>query len=394
MMQVREQIPLARPVLDDTDCAALIAVMRSGWIASGAQTRRFEEEFAGYIGRPYGLACHSGAAALELALAAQGVGPGDEVIVPSLTFTATAAAACRLGATVVFADITGSDNLTLSAESVAAAFTPQTKAVIFVPHGGYGGSVASVAEVCRNASVPLIEDACHAPGAVSNGQRVGTFGALATYSFHTTKNITTAEGGMVLFDDVHFLTHLQELRSHGVRRIPEMTPDGSDYVVERLGHNHRMSDLAAALGLAQFERIDKFNRERVALSRRYDELLADIDGLVRPHAGERSDGVGHLYTILLPEDRDRRAVRLSLREQGIGTSVHYVPLHQQPAYATVSRWVPLPQTEIVTPRLVTLPLYIGMTESEQDTVATALRTALAMTETASPARIGSTTSTA
>ncbi|HUU44975.1 MAG TPA: DegT/DnrJ/EryC1/StrS aminotransferase family protein [Acidobacteriota bacterium] len=372
-------IPFTRPALDDRDSEAVAATIASGWIAAGEKVRRFEEEFAAFIGRRHGIACHSGAAALELALRALDIGPGDEVIVPALTFSATAAAPRRLGARVVFADVRSPDDLTLAAGSVAAAFTPRTKAVIFMPYGGYAGSLADVARVCSDARVTLIEDACHAPGAKAGTRNVGTYGRMATYSFHTTKNITTAEGGMVLFDDPHLIAPMQQNRSHGVRRVPEMTADGADYTVERVAHNHRMSDMTAALGLAQLTRLEEYNRERIRLSQRYDNLLEDMPGLTRPFAQDRDNGVGHLYPVILPEGTDRRAVRLALRERAIGTSVHYVPLHREPAYRNGARALPLPVTEAVAPRLLTLPLYVGMTEIEQQTVIATLRDSLSAT---------------
>lgn len=378
MQDTRTMIPLTRPVLDSQDRDAVARVVESGWIAAGVEVLRFEDEFAVFLGRRHALACHSGASALELALRTLGIGPGDEVIVPSLTFTATAAIPILLGAEAVFADVTSENDLTLAPESVAAAFSPRTKAVVFVPYGGYAGSLAEVARICADAAVPLIEDACHAPGATADGRKVGTFGRLAAFSFHTTKNMTTAEGGMVVFDDRHLLAPLQELRSHGLRRIPEMTGDGADYVVERIGHNHRMSDMAAALGLAQLERLPAFNRERVKLSCRYDEMLAGTEGLIRPFASSRASGVGHLYPVLLPEECDRRSVRLAMRERGIETAVHYVPLHRQPAYRTGARALPLPVTEAATPRLLTLPLYGGMTADEQGFVVEVLTETLSL----------------
>lgn len=369
-------IRLTQPDLGPEEEKAVVDTIRSGWLAYGPRAKALEKSFATCVGADQAVACNSGTAALSLALAGLGIGPGHEVIVPSLTFSATAAAAVHTGAKCLFADITSAEIPTLAAADCAKLLSNRTRAVIFVTYAGYAGSLAEVDALCREHRLDLIVDATHAPGGTASGKPIGSFGTCAAYSFHTTKNMTCGEGGMLVAGSGDLCSAARRFRDHGLQRLEAMDAAGYDYQVMAPGWNARMSDLAAAVANAQLRKLPHFNARRKALARLYDEQLCDTD-LTLPFSHSRQEGVAHIYPVVLPETSDRRAVRSSLREKGIETAVHYAPLHTQIAYAQHIARRPLAVTENVAPRLVTLPLHPALSEEDVRSIANAVKELIA-----------------
>ena len=353
---------------------ALVAVLRSGWVAMGPQVEAFERRFADLVGTQHAVAVSSCTAALHLTQVALGIGRGDEVIVPSLTFSATANSALVTGATPVFADIASADDWTLDPADAARRITPRTKAVIAVHYGGHPADMAALGTVCRDAGVTLIEDACHGLGGSLDGRAMGALGAAGCFSFYSNKVITTGEGGMVTTDDADLALHIAKLRSHGMTATAIDRVRGAfDYEVTEAGFNYRLDDLRAAVGLAQVDRLAVKLARRRDLVRLYCARLASIPGLSVPNFGGRGEPANYLMTVLL-DGGDREAVRRRLQERGIQTSVHYHPVHLFAHYRHVAERLPI--TESVAARTITLPLYPRLQESDVDYVAAALQDAI------------------
>lgn len=365
------RIPLSDILLGEEEVQAVAEVVRSRWLTAGAKTAELERAFAVICQTRYAFAVSNCTAALELGLAALEVGPGDEVIVPSLTFVATANAVRAVGATPVFADITSEDDLNLDPEDVASKISPRTRAVIAVHYGGYPARVDLLAKLCQERGLHLIEDCAHAPGATLGQKPLGSFGALGCFSFFGNKNMTTGEGGMIVTDSPELAETLRLLRSHGMTTgtWDRYRGHASVYDVVRVGHNARFDDLRAALGLVQLGRLFSSNARRGELVRRYRQKLR---GVSIPFA-DREESSFHLMVVLLPEGTERTLVMAKMKEKGIQTSVHYPPVHLFSVYAGEHS---LPRLERIAPRLLTLPLYPTLSESQVDEVADALAEAL------------------
>jgi len=372
-------ISLVDPDIGPRELEAVTRVLRSGWVSIGAETAAFEAEFAAAVGVDDAVAVSSGTAALHLACVALGLGPGDEAIVPSLTFVATASAVRMTGARPVFADIVGttgttgttgstSGDLGIDPHEVAAALTPRTRAIVAVHFGGWPADLAGLRVLADAAGVALIEDAAHAPVVRSPMGMVGTVGDVGCFSFHATKNLTTGEGGMVLARDPTVLARVRALRSHG------FTPQGD---VVDVGYNYRPTDMAAALGRVQLARLDDDRQVRRTLTADYHRLLAPL--AARPVHPPGTTTAHHLMPILLPGHVDRDAVQADLLAGGIQTRVHYPPVHWYSAYQPASGEARprLPHTETLAPRLLTLPLHRRMTGGDVEAVVGALARALA-----------------
>lgn len=362
------EITLVDPDIGAAEIEAVTRVLRSGWVSLGAETAAFEADFAAALGVDGAVAVSSGTAALHLACAALGLGPGDEVVVPSLTFVATASAVRMTGAQPVFADVVGPTDLSLDPASVAAAITPRTRAVIAVHYGGWPADLLALRALADAAGVALVEDAAHAPVLATPAGMAGTVGDIGCFSFHATKNLTTGEGGMVVARDPALLASIRSLRSHA------FTPSGD---IDRVGFNYRPTDLTSALGRVQLTRLAEDREIRRQRTADYHEFLdplaaAPVYPLGRPSAH-------HLLPVLLPEPVDRSVVQAALRSCAIQTRVHYPPIHQYSAYRPPAGQPPphLPRTESVAPRLLTLPLHRRLTTPDVETIAAAVAGALA-----------------
>jgi dTDP-4-amino-4,6-dideoxygalactose transaminase len=373
------QIPFSDVCVDEEDLAAVAATLYSGWLTMGPRTTEFENVFAQYLGCRHAVAVSSCTAALHLAYIAAGVGPGDEVIVPSYTFVATASAVIHAGGTPVFADIVGEHDLGIDPEHVERLITPRTRAVAAVHFGGYPAAVDVLSELCDAHGIALIEDVAHAPGATLHGRKAGTFGLAGAFSFFSNKVLLSGEGGLVATDDDEVAAYARSLRSHAMtsgtweRHLART----HTYDVTGLGFNYRLDEPRAAMLLSRFRRlggeIDR-RRERV---RTYRERLRDLPGISMPYRDEDvPSSSAYIMPILVERAENRDAFRRALNERHeVQTSIFYPPVHEFTAYRERFPGVSLPRTEEVSSREVTIPLYAHMTDEDQERVIQAIEEA-------------------
>jgi len=374
------RIPLADIDMGPEEEAAVLDVVRRRWLSMGETTAAFESEFAALTGARHALAVTNCTAALHLAGLALGWGPGDEVIVPSLTFVATANAVRYTGATPVFADIASLDDFSLSAGSAATRITPRTRAIVVVHYAGYAADMPAILALAEQYGLDVVEDVAHAPGAALDGRALGTWGRIGCFSFFANKNMTTGEGGMVTTDEDELAARLRLLRSHGMTSLTWDRHKGHawSYDVIAPGYNYRIDELRAAIGRVQLAKLEAANRRRRALDALYRELLpAAVPGLGLPYSRSRGVSSCHLRPVLLPEGADRARFMDEMKARGIQTSIHYPPVHRFAYYQSDGNGAELPLTEAVGAREVTLPLYPGMTPADVESVAAAVAEALA-----------------
>lgn len=375
------QVPLSDIDLDDAEISAVEKVLRSRWLSMGPVTQQFEAAFAAMCGAKHAFAVSNGTTALHLAYAALGLGPGDEVIVPALTFVATANAIRYTGATPVFADVTSLADLTIAPADVAAKITPRTRAIAVMHYGGHLCDMDAIAALADRHGLAVVEDACHAPGATWNGRGAGTLGEVGCFSFFANKNIAIGEGGMVTTSRDDLAERIRLLRSHGMTTLTWDRHRGhaASYDVVATGFNYRLDEIHSALGLAQLGKLLENNRRRATLVACYRAELAGTPGLTVPFgaAAAGSQPAYHLFPIILEPAIDRAAFMAHLRGQGIQSSIHYPPIHQFSAFRAEQTDVRLPVTEEVGRREVTLPLFPTMTEHQIALVVAAVRSGLA-----------------
>jgi dTDP-4-amino-4,6-dideoxygalactose transaminase len=355
----RWEVPLSDVEVDDDLAAAVEEVLRSGWWSMGPKVAEFERGFADYCGASHALAVANGTAALHLALLAVGCGPGDEVILPSLTFVAAANCVTNTGAVPVFCDVHGDDDLNMDPDDVAAVITPATKAVVVFHYGGHPCRIDALLELAERHGLVVIEDAAHAPGSRWNGAMCGTFGQIGCFSFFSNKNMPVGEGGMVVTSDPELAERLRLLRSHGMTTLTWDRHRGhaSTYDVVAPGFNYRLDELRAAMGLVQLERLDAANRRRARIVARYRAAIDGVNGLSMPFPDANGSTAHHLAVLLVPPGSDRDRFRGQLEQARIQTSVHYPPIHLFSGYLRRGHRRTLPETERLGQRLVTLPLY-------------------------------------
>jgi dTDP-4-amino-4,6-dideoxygalactose transaminase len=353
---------------DETEERAVLEVIRSKWLSQGARTAEFEQRFAEYSGARFALAVANCTAALHLAMLAAGIGPGDEVIVPSLSFVATANAVLYVGATPVFAEIDSLERPLLTPSTVRAVMTDKTRAVVPMHYGGYPCDVAGLRALGGAAGLRVIEDAAHAVGSRVNGRMCGTLGDIGCFSFFANKNLPAGEGGMLTTDDADLFEAMKLRRSHGMTSLSwdRLKGHSFGYDVVGVGYNFRMPELTAAVGIAQLGKLERHNRERDRVFSDYVAALAGQRKLTLPFAAEPAPGARHLFPIVLAEGVDRRAFMQSLRDAGIQTSIHYPPIHRFSHYVKLAGGTPksLPLTEQYSERVVTLPFHPGLTGSD------------------------------
>ncbi len=375
------RIPLADIDFGKEEEAAVLEVIHNRWLSMGEITQNFEKEFASFIGAKHTLAVTNATAALHLACAASGLGRGDEVIVPSLTFVATANAARYTGATPVFADVESLDWLTISPASIEACITDKTRAILVMHYAGFACDMPAIMEIARRYNLIVLEDSAHAIGSELEGRKLGTWGSIGCYSFFSNKNMTTGEGGMLATDDDTLAERLRVLRSHGMTSLSWDRHQGHawSYDVVDLGYNYRIDEMRSALGRVQLNKIQFNNQRRARLTRLYRDLLNELVPQVKmPFGADRGISCCHILPILLPLGIDRFQFMEQMKERGIQTSIHYPPIHRFQIYQKVwqQRGVPLPLTEEITTREVTLPLYPRMQEEQVKWVAEAVRGSL------------------
>lgn len=378
-------IPYGRQEIDDADIAAVVAVLRSDWLTQGPAVDRFEADMAGYCGAAHAVALNSATSALHLACRALGLGPGDIGWTTPNTFVASANCLLYCGASVDFVDI-DPHTLNLSVDALAAKLAQAEqsgrlpKVVIPVHFAGRSCDMAGIRRLADRYGFRIIEDASHAVGATCEGAPVGAckHSDLAVFSFHPVKIMTTGEGGMVLGKEPGLMRQVALLRSHGItREAAEMdspSEGGWYYQQIELGYNYRMTDIQAALGISQLKRIDAFVARRGQLAERYETLLAGLPLRLPSPSGESS---WHLYVVQLADPGRRRQVFDAMRSAGIGVNVHYIPVHMQPWYRRHGfEEGDFPQSESYYASALTLPLFAGMSDAQQDQVADALRSIL------------------
>lgn len=367
-------LPFARQTVGREDVAAAGEALGGDWLTQGPLVARFEAALARRGGAAHAVAVASGTAALEAALAAAGLGPGDEVITTPLTFVATANAIVHQGARPVFADVDG-ETLNLDPDAVKRLATPRTRAILPVDFAGLACDYDQLLPLAHEHGWTVIADAAHSFGGAYGGRPVGSLADLTTLSFHPAKLITTGEGGAILTDSEDLAERLRALRHHGIRYLDPARP--WRYDVETPGHNYRLSELQSALGLAQLARLDAFRRRRVGLARRYRERLAGSPFLDLPALPEGRRHGWHIFVVLLRLERlsaDQETILLALRAENIGATLHYPLVYRHALYRERFGGAPglCPVAESVEARLVTLPLFPTMTVEDQDDVLHAL----------------------
>ena len=370
-------LPFALPDIGEEEIAAVVECLRSGWITTGPKTRQFEQEFAAYLGgQVETVSVNSATAGLHLALEALGIGPGDEVIVPTLTFTATAEVVRYLGAQPVFVDA-DPDTLNLDLAAVEAAIGARTRAIIPVHYAGLACDMDGILALARNYGLRVVEDAAHAFPTLYKGRLVGTLDSdITVFSFYANKTMTTGEGGMVVTRDPALAARVRIMRIHGISqdafaRYTSRRPAWF-YEVVAAGFKYNLTDLAAAIGIAQLHKIDRFLVRRQQLASRYFSALAGLPLRLPAGASGASTHAWHLYVVRLrneaPMGRDELIGKLS--ERGIGTSVHFIPLHRQPIWRDSCRLSPeqFPVAERAYHSMLTLPLYTKMSDADQQRI--------------------------
>ena len=371
-------IPVMRPLLGEEEAQAAADAVRSGWVAQGPRVAEFEQAFATLVGAAHGVAVSSCTTALHASLVVLGVGPGDEVVVPSLSFIATTNAVRYVGATPVFADVdVATGNLT--PQTIESALTPRTRAVVLVHQGGIPADVEAVRAVCDPRGVTVLEDAACAAGSTYKGRRVGFGATLAAWSFHPRKLLTTGEGGMITTDDADRAARLRRLREHGMSVSAAERHASTQVVLEQyleVGFNYRMTDVQAAIGLVQLTRLAGIVQRRRELAERYHAMLADVPGLRMARDPAWGTTNYQSFWVLLPDESPvgRNDVLAELARQGISARRGIMAAHLETAYAGVEH-DPLPATETLTARSLILPLYHDLQDSDQHRVVSALRTA-------------------
>jgi len=376
------RVTLAEPDLGAEESQEVAAILHSRWLTMGAVTQKFEEKFAAFCGAKHAIAVTNGTAALHLAHWALGIGHGDQVICPSLTFVATANAALYCKATPVFADISALDNFNISPEAIRQKITPLTRCITVMHYGGYPCDMDAIRKIADEHGLALIEDACHAVGAEYKGKKCGALGDIGCFSFFSNKNLVTGEGGMLVTDNDGLAQKLRLGRSHGMTTMSWDRHQGhaSSYDVIDLGFNYRIDEIRAALGQVQLKKLAANNRRRQELTRRYQDQLGKLQGLGlpfrhHPAAGSKAlSGAFHLFPILLPPELNRSHFMLEMKNRGIQTSVHYPPVHRFQYYQKHFHHAAgaLPLTEEASRREVTLPLHPLMTTEDVDMVCQAV----------------------
>jgi dTDP-4-amino-4,6-dideoxygalactose transaminase len=373
------ELPLFDLELEPQDLEAVAETLRSGWLTLGPRTQAFEEAFAAHLGARHAIAVSSCTSALHLAYLAAGVGPGDEVIVPSFTFAATAAAVLYCGATPVFGEIVSRKNPCLDPEDVQRRITPRTKAVCIVHFAGYAAAADRMKEICDAHGIALIEDVAHAPSATLHGRKLGTWGLAGAFSFFSNKVLSVGEGGLLCTDDDEVAAFARSRRSHAMTSGTWDRHSGrtDTYDVTALGFNYRLDEPRSALLLSRLERLEREITRRRELTVRYRELLAEVEGIIVPFEdSEVPTSSCYVLPIMIEEDGRQAEVSSRLRERGIQTSIFYPSIHRFTAYRERFPDVSLPITELASRTELTLPFYPHMSFDDQDRVATALAEAV------------------
>ena len=371
----REFIPFHAPEIGDAEIESVVETLRSGWLTSGTKVKRFEDDFAEYVGSKHAVAVNSGTAALHLALDAVGIRQGDEVIVPTMTFTATAEVVLYFKAKPVLVDCQR-DTLNLDPNQIEAVITSKTKAIIPVHFGGQPCDMTPILEIAKAHKLYVVEDAAHALPASYEGKKIGTIGDITCFSFYATKTITTGEGGMATTENSEWAERMRMMSLHGISHDAwkRYTKEGSWYYeVICPGFKYNLTDIAAAIGIEQLKKCNQFWEARKRIAMIYDGAFANLPEIQIPACRSNVQHAWHLYVLQLNLDRltiNRNQFIKALREEEIGASVHFIPLHFHPYYRDKFGYKPadFPNASSAFERIVSLPIYPRMTEADVESV--------------------------
>lgn len=368
-------IPVLQPSIGQEEIDAVTEVLRSGWLGLGPKTEQFEQEFAKFVGSRFAVALNSGTAALHLAMEILGVVPGDEVIVPSITFISTVHAVSYVGATPVFAEI-DKHTLNISPADIERKITDKTKAIIVVHMGGHPCDMDSIHELAHSKGIKVVEDAAHACGAEYKGKRVGSVSDITCFSFHAVKNLTTGEGGAITCNSEWMNRKLRELRWVGISRDTWIRSSNEkvyawQYFVDKVGYKYHMNDMQAAIGLVQMGKLDQLNGRRREIAERYRTELKDLEWIELPEEQPGTRSAWHLFQIKFQEETLRDRMISHLQEHNIATGVHYYPCHLHPIYLHLKSVVPL--SSEIWKRILTLPIHPNVTEEDQSRIINRIR---------------------
>lgn len=367
-------IPYGHQTIDEADIQAVVKVLRSDYLTTGPAVGEFEQKVAEYVGAKYAVAVSNGTAALHIACLAAGIGPGDEVITSPITFAASANCVLYCGGTPVFADI-DPNTYNISPEEIEKKITSRTKAILPVHFAGRPCDMDAIGKIAEKHGLLVIEDGAHALGASYHGKKIGAFSDMTIFSFHPVKPITTGEGGMVVTDQEGLYRRLKLFRSHGITRegqemegsAPERG-EGWYYQQLALGFNYRMTDIQAALGASQMEKLDGFLQKRRGIAEGYSKAFAKAPGIGIPNWPEEMESGWHLYAARVLGN-DRSQVYRRLQEAGIGANVHYIPVYRHPYYQKHGYGETFcPRAEELYGQLISLPIYPGLTQGQQQQV--------------------------
>jgi dTDP-4-amino-4,6-dideoxygalactose transaminase len=358
---IQWRYPLSDIDLGKEEEREVLRVLRSKWLSTGPVTERFEKAFSECLGGGHAIAVSNGTAALHLALASLDIRDEAEVILPSLTFVATANSVLYVGAKPVFADVAGFDDLTISPREIEEKITPRTKAILVMHYGGYPCDMQSILRIAKRHGLRVVEDAAHAPGAEYQGKRCGVLGDMGCFSFFSNKNLVTGEGGMVVTRHKEWAEKARAMRSHGMGALSWDKYHGhlSSYDIERLGYNYRTTEIQSALGLVQLKKLERNNRRRKKLVQIYRSELQGTKEISIPFLRFKGISSYHLFPVLVAPFVDRNKVMEGLKDFGIQSSIHYPPIHLFSLYRNQFGYKKgdLPITEEVSRREITLPLH-------------------------------------
>lgn len=360
------QIPLFKLNFDEREANAAAETIKSGWISTGPKCEELEQMFTDMFCVRYAVSVTNCTDALHLCCIVCGIGPGDEVLCPSLTFAASANCIRYVGGTPVFCDIVGPAHLNIDPQDIEKKITSKTKAIVVVHMGGFSAKMDEIMHIARAHNLKVIEDACHGPLSEYNGKKLGTIGDCAAFSFFSNKNISTGEGGMFISNNKEMADRARLLRSHGMTTMSYQRASGhaTNYDIVELGYNFRLDDIRASIAIEQLKKLPHDLEERAQVRKKYVELLSKIEDVVVPFSNWAEFASNYIFpTVLLNRTKEQRdEIRDFLHENGIQTSIHYPAIHK---FSVYRKWnASLPQTEYVTDHEITLPMYAALTVNE------------------------------
>ncbi len=372
-------LPYAQQWVDEEDVGEVVKVLKSDFLTTGPKIEEFEKRFADYVGAKYAVSISNGTAALHAACFAAGINEGDEVITSPITFAASANCVLYQGGKPAFADI-NPKSYNIDVEDIERKITKKTKAIIPVDFTGQAVDIDGINEIAKKYGLVVIEDAAHSLGAEYKGKKIGSLVDMTTFSFHPVKHITTGEGSMITTNDEKLYNKLKLFRTHGITRDKEMLHNKEEgpwfYEQLELGYNYRMTDIQAALGISQLNKINGFLKRRREIAKKYDEYLKNIDGIILPYQESFSKSAWHLYVIQLELEKfkvGRKEIFEALQAENIGVNVHYIPVYYHPYYKRLGYEKGLcPNAEKLYERIITLPLYPKMKDKDIEDVVNAL----------------------